>query len=260
MIVKAENSILFGFRKYPKHQSFPQNSTMQKSSSSSSSSSNNMSFAVAKTTDEKVAQIFQKYDDANAEIAELESRVRQKESEVKVQASENVKKQEEVNRLKGELAVLTQSQTMLTETLKHQKVAITQQREQRTENYNKMVAVEDAIKALKEQDKRNLREHNNFLERMIEEKLARRELLLQRMQEAHGGVGASSASASASSSSSAAGRDYAAAQGLRLLANSEVAETDGLAEGHSALMNEDANVGMDGENPSDAVNVSMEVE
>ena len=60
--------------------------TMQRSSSSSS---NAMSSAVPKTADDKVAHIFQKYDDQNAEIAELESRVRQKESEFKVRRSES---------------------------------------------------------------------------------------------------------------------------------------------------------------------------
>ena len=164
---------------------------------------------------------------------------------------------------------------MLTETLKHRKAVITQQVEHKTNNYNKMVGVEDAIKALKEQDKRNLRDHNNFLERTVQEKLARRELLQQRMQQDTGGVGASSASASASTSTSAS-KEFAAAKGLRLLANSAVAETDtstegdadGLSEGCKALSNDDENteansvtvLGMDSEGVYGLRPVRMELD
>ena len=201
------------------------------------------SSAVSRTADDKVAQIVQKYEDANAEIADLESRVRQKESEVKVQTSENTKKQDEVNRLKGEIAGLTQEQTMLTTTLKHLKTQQNQQIEQRAVNYNKMVAVEEAIKATKENDKQNLREHNKFFEDVIRQKLLRRESLLQRMQRANDGVGASSASSCATTTTT--DKVFAAAMGLRLLANSEIVEE---TEGGSASMNDDANEGMDNGN------------
>ncbi len=136
------------------------------------------------STGDKVTQIFKRYDDDNALIAELESRVRQKDSEIKVIAGELTKKKEVIDHLKLHLAAGMQEGTSLLENKKHLKAAICAVMQQKKERYLKTVAAENAIRIVDEQKRSNYRDHIAYLEGKVDEKIRICESFAARLMEA----------------------------------------------------------------------------
>ena len=136
------------------------------------------------STGDKVTQIFKRYDDDNALIAELESRVRQKESEIKVIAGELTKKKEVIDHLKLHLAAGMQEGTSLLENKKHLKVEICAVMQQKKDRYLKTVAAENAIRIVDEQKRSNYRDHIAYLEGKVDEKIRISESFAARLMEA----------------------------------------------------------------------------
>lgn len=138
------------------------------------------------SSDDKIKLICKKYDDENALIAELESRVRQKQSEVQVVGAELVKKKEVIDHLKLDLATGMQEGTLLLENKKHLKAAILAVLEQKKERYLKTVAAEDAIRKVDEKKRSNYRDHIAYLEEKVGEKIRIAESFNARIMEARG--------------------------------------------------------------------------
>ena len=136
------------------------------------------------STDDKFKQAFQRYDDDNALIGELESRERQKISEINVLAGELMKRKDVIEHLKLNVAAGMHAATLLLENKKHLKAAIDAVMEQKKERYLKTVAAEDAIRKVDEQKSSNYRDHIAHLEATVDEKLRIGESFLARMAEA----------------------------------------------------------------------------